>query len=460
MKVNSEILDRQPPCNLEAERGVLGSILLLPIVCDDVAVIVRPEDFYDDANRIVYSHLRTMHGDGRRIDTTLLVEQLKTQGDFERVGGAAYLAEILQSVPTAANATHYAEIVKNKSTLRSLIYSSTEILRDAYNESIEPREMLNRAEQRIFSIVDQRGVGQLVSIYDIMQEALSRIDTRMQHEYSIGGIPTGFTDFDRTVGGLHDSELVILAARPSMGKTSLALNIAQNVAVEEQLATLFVSLEMSRFELAERLLCCRAKVDLQSLRNGTLSTADRHTFIEKSAELSQAPLFVDDTPSRTMTEIAATARRLKRRQNLRLVIIDYLQLIEADNARDQRQEQVAKVARRLKGLARELQLPVLCLAQLNRQAEVTRDNKPRLSHLRESGAIEQDADLVMFIHREEYYEIDSDEKRRLEREADLIVGKNRNGATPEIKLHWRREYTRFDNAASVPHEAFVDWNET
>jgi replicative DNA helicase len=320
--------------------------------------------------------------------------------------------------------------------------------------------MLNRAEQKIFSIVDDQGVGQLVTIYDIMQEALGRIDARMQQEYATGGIPTGFADFDRTVGGLHDSELAILAARPSMGKTSLALNIAEHVVVDERLPTLFVSLEMSRFELAERLLCCRARVDLQSLRNNTISTTERQSFIEKSAELSQSPLFVDDSPNRSMTEIAASARRLKRRQDLRLVIIDYLQLIEPDNARDPRQEQVAKIARRLKGLARELKLPVLCLAQLNRQSEVRQDNKPRLSNLRESGAIEQDADLVMFVHREEYYETEPEEKRRLERDADLMVAKNRNGATPDIKLHWRREYTRFDNAANVPHEALADWNES
>jgi replicative DNA helicase len=439
---------------------VLGSILLLPIVCDDVAVILRPEDFYDDANRAIYAHVRAMHDDGGRVDTTLLVERLKSQGDFERIGGPAYLAEIIQSVPTAANAVHYAEIVRNKSTLRSLIHSSTEILRDAYDESIEPREMLNRAEQKIFAIVDERASGQVLDIYDVMQQALGRIDARMQQDYAIGGIPTGLSDFDRIVGGLHDSELAILAARPAMGKTSLALNVAEHVAVAEQLPTLFVSLEMSRFELAERLLCSRSKVDLQALRNNSVSTAERQTFIEKSAEISQSPLFIDDTPSRTMTEIAATARRLKRRQKLRLVVIDYLQLIEPDNPKDQRQEQVAKVARRLKGLARELQLPVLCLAQLNRQAEITRDNKPRLSHLRESGAIEQDADMVMFVHREEYYETDAEEKRRLERDADLIVAKNRNGATPEIKLQWRREYTRFDNAANVPHEAFADWNDS
>jgi replicative DNA helicase len=458
MKANSEILDRQPPCNLEAERGVLGSILLLPTVCDDVALILRPEDFYDAANRTLYMQMRAMNDEGRRIDTTLLVERLRSAGEFEAVGGAAYLADILQSVPTAANATYYAQIVKDKATLRSLIYTSTEILRDAYDESVEAREMLGRAEERIFGILDSRGTGQVAKIYEIMQEALTRIDARMRHEHAIGGIATGFDDFDMAVGGLHDSELVILAARPSMGKTALALNIADQVAVNDRLTTLFVSLEMSRIELADRLLCARARVNGQSLRNGTVTTEDRRRLVEKSAELSQAPLFIDDTPSRNMSEIAAVARRLRRKEDLRLVIIDYLQLVEPDNAKDPRQEQVAKIARRLKGLARELKLPVLCLAQLNRQAEVTRDNKPRLSHLRESGAIEQDADVVMFIHREEYYRSDPDDKRELERDADLMVAKHRNGATPDLKLHWEREYMRFENAQRRPHDEFEQFN--
>ncbi len=218
MKVSAEILDRRPPCNLDAERGVLGSILLLPIVCDDVALILRPEDFYDDANQAIYKHLREMHDEGRRIDTTLLVERLRSKGDFERVGGAAYLAEILQSVPTAANATHYAEIVKAKSTLRSLIHSSTEILRDAYDEVDDAKEMLSRAEQRIFSILDTQGTGELSNIRDILQDAMVRIDSRMKQDHAAGGIETGFRDFDNITGGLHDSELVILAARPAWAR--------------------------------------------------------------------------------------------------------------------------------------------------------------------------------------------------------------------------------------------------
>jgi len=458
VKVNSEILDRQPPANVEAERCVLGSILLLPVVCDDVALILRPEDFYDDANRTLYTHLREMNDAGGRIDTMLLVERLKTQGDFERVGGAPYVAEVMQSVPTAANASYYAQIVKEKSTLRSLILASTEILRDAYEATEDSQEMLARAEQKIFGILDNQGGGEISEIADILHEAMARIDARMQHDHAVGGVETGFRDFDGLTGGLHESELVILAARPSMGKTALALNIAEHVALQTGTGTLFVSLEMSSVELADRLLCSLAKVNGLRLRNGTISNEDRRRLVEKAAEMSQAPLFVDDTPSRTITEIAAAARRLKRRSNLGLIVIDYLQLIEPDNQRDPRQEQVAKIARRLKGLARELKVPVMCLAQLNRQAEATRDNKPRMSHLRESGAIEQDADVVMFVHREEYYATSEEERAKVAGEAELIVAKQRNGPTGDVKLTWLKDFTRFTDSTARPYDEFEQFN--
>ena len=437
---------------------MLGSILLLPEVCDDVALIVRPEDFYDSANQRLYAHMLAMHDEGRRIDTTLLVDRLKTADEYELVGGAGYLAEVLQSVPSAAHATYYAKIVHEKGTLRSLIHASTEILRDAYDANTDPREMLSQAEQKIFAILDERGSGDLANIREILQEAMVRIDARMKHDHAIGGIETGFSDFDSLTGGLHNSELIILAARPSMGKTALALNVAEYVTMTCQVPTLFVSLEMSSVELADRMLCSIAEVNGQRLRNGTISNDDRRRLVEKAADLSAAPLFVDDTPSRTMTEIAATARRLRRRDGLGLVIIDYLQLIDPDNQKDPRQEQVAKIARRLKGLARELKVPVLCLAQLNRQAEVAKENKPRLSHLRESGAIEQDADVVMFIHREEYYQTNDEDKQRCSGQADLIIAKQRNGPIGDVKLAWRKDFTRFCNSAARPYDEFEQFN--
>lgn len=456
--VTSEILDRQPPRNLEAERGVLGSILLLPDCCDDVALILRADDFYDEAHRKLYQCMLDMHTGGQRIDTTLLVERLRSCGDLEMVGGLTYLAEVARAVPNAAHAIYYANIVRDKSTLRQLILSGTEILRDAYDDASEPREMLSRAEEKIFAILDKRGGGEVASIADILHEALVRIDARMKHEHATGGIETGFTDFDALTGGFHDSELIILAARPSMGKTALAMNIAEYVSLELKVTTLFVSLEMSSLELGDRLLCSAARVNGHRLRNGTISNDDRRKLVEKAAEISQAPLFVDDTPARTMTEIAAAARRLKRRNKLGLVVIDYLQLIEPDNPKDPRQEQVAKIARRLKGLARELKVPVLCLAQLNRQAEISRESRPRLSHLRESGAIEQDADVVMFVHREEYYCTNDEDRARVAGQAEIILAKQRNGPIGEAKLHWQHEFTRFDNAAFKPYDEFEQYS--
>lgn len=457
-QVNADALDRQPPRSQEAERAVLGSILLLPETCDDVALIIRPDDFFDPAHQTLFKNILGLHDRGRGIDPMLLIEQLKTSGELELVGGAAYLAEIARAVPTAAHAEYYARIVHEKAMVRSLIFSSTDILRDAYDETIEPREMLSRAEEKIFAILDEKSTSALSSIRDVLQDSLMRIDARMKQDASLGGLATGFIDFDSMTGGLHGSELIILAARPSMGKTALAMNFAEHAALEEQSPTLFVSLEMSAIELGDRLLCSVARVNSSRLRNGTITNEDRRKLVEKAAEISQAPLFVDDSPSRTMTEIAAAARRLKRRDGLGLIVIDYLQLIEPDNPRDPRQEQVAKIARRLKGLARELDVPVLCLSQLNRQAEASKDNKPKLSHLRESGAIEQDADVVMFVHREEYYQTNDEDRARVAGEADLIIAKQRNGPIGDVKMTWLRDFTRFESAAPKPHEAFEAHN--
>lgn len=456
---SAEILDRKLPFDLDAEMGVLGSIILMPDACDEVALIVRADDFYDDAHRRLFGHMQEMHDAGGKIDVTLLVDRLKRAGDFEAIGGAAYLYKISQSVPNAAHARYYARIVREKSTLRSLINASTEILRDAYDDSREPKHLLSDAEQKIFSILDNRGSATITSIRDVLHEAMDRIDARMRGEHTMGGVETGFVDMDALTGGLHNSELVILAARPSMGKTAFAMNIAEYVAFHLRVPALFVSLEMSAIELADRMLCSVAKVNGHKLRNGTISHADRLRLVEKAAEISQAPLFVDDSPARTVSEIAAAARRIKRREGrLGLVVIDYLQLIDPDNQQDSRQEQVARIARRLKGLAREADVPVLCLAQLNRQAEDSKDHRPRLSHLRESGAIEQDADVVMFVHREEYY-LRGAEKDQYAGMAEIIIAKQRNGPVGDVELRWEKEYTRFQNVAPDRLQEFDNYNQ-
>jgi replicative DNA helicase len=454
-KVSSEILDRLPPQNLDAERGVLGSVLLDPNTCDDVALIVRPEDFYADAHEKLFAHMLAMHDAGGRIDTTLLVERLNQGGDLEAIGGEAYLAEILQAVPVAAHAAYYARIVRDKAMLRDLIHASTEVLRDAYDATTDPREIVGQAEERIFAVHDQRSADRVTSVHELMMEAFDHIDQRLKMGGATG-IPTGFTDLDKLTGGLHDSELVILASRPSMGKTALATNVAEHVTLKSNAPCLFVSLEMARLELAQRMLCSLGKISGNKFRSGYITSQERDKLVEASNKLSRAPLFVDDTPSRTISEIAACARRLKRKSGLGLVIIDYLQLIEPDNPKDPRQEQVAKMARRLKGMARELSMPVLCLAQLNRQAEGGKEgHRPRLSHLRESGAIEQDADVVMFVHREEYYHTREEAREKgISGMADLIVAKQRNGPTDDVKLAWFQQFTRFEDLSQESYEEF------
>jgi replicative DNA helicase len=453
-----QALERRLPYDSDAEQGVLGSILLMPDACDEVSMILRPDDFFDEANRCLFTHMQEMHEAGGKIDVTLLVARLKKAGHYETVGGGAYLYKISQAVPNAAHARYYADIVREKSTLRTLINASTDILRQAYEARGDARHLVSEAEQQIFAIVDHRSTSSVSSIRDILHIAMDRLDARMRGEQTDDSVDTGFTDLDRLMGGLHNSELIILAARPSMGKTAFAMNIAEYVSVELRRPTLFVSLEMSSVELADRLLCSAALVDGHRLRNGTLANTDKLRLVEKAGEISLAPLFVDDSPSRTVSEIAAAARRIKRREGgLGLICIDYLQLIEPDNPDDSRQEQVARIARRLKGMAREMQVPVLCLAQLNRQAEDSRDHRPRLSHLRESGAIEQDADVVMFVHREEYY-LRGEEQKEHEGTAEIIVSKQRNGPVGDVELRWEKKFTRFQNLAPERLQEFDAYN--
>ncbi|XZE51357.1 replicative DNA helicase [Planctomycetaceae bacterium SH139] len=454
----ADILKRQPPFDVEAEMCVLGSILILPEVLDDVAVILRADDFYDDANRKLYAVLREMYDDGEKIDIKLLVARLQRKEQYEEIGGPAYLGELSQAVPNAAHAAYYGQIVAEKATLRKLIERSTEILSDAYEQTHDPRDLVAQAEQKIFSIMDGRSSATVHAISDVLHDAMDRIDARLAGEYVDGGIETGFVDFDDMTGGLHNNELIILAARPSMGKTALAMNMAQHAAIEGNAPVLFLSLEMSAIELADRMLCSLARVNGHRLRNGTISNDDRIRLSEMANQISNAPLYVDDSPSRTVSEIAAAARRIKRRHdnNIGMIVIDYLQLIEPDNPRDPRQEQVAKIARRLKGMARELEVPVLCLSQLNRQAEDSKDHRPRLSHLRESGAIEQDADVVMFVHREEYYHR-GEEREEFAGLAEIIIAKQRNGPVGEVELTWEKDYTRFHNKAPDRHSEFDEF---
>ncbi len=454
----AEAIERQPPFSMDAEVGVLGSIMLAPDVCDEVVNLLRKEDFYDEGHQVLFECLMEMHGNGKKIDIVLLREMLISKGHFEMVGGAAGLAQLFTSVPHAAHATHYANIVRSKATARNLISTCGELLSEAYRPERDPNELLNDAEQRVFAIRESRQSSNLVHIDEVLHTAMERLDARMQGKALEGTVETGFTQLDELTGGLHASELVILAARPSMGKTAFAMNIAENVSYKLQQPVLFVSLEMSAIELIDRLLCSVARVNGHQLRAGTLNSADRKRLLEFAGQLSTIPLFIDDSPTRNISEIAGAARRIKRKQGkLGLIVIDYLQLIQPDSASDPRQEQVAKIARRLKALARELKTPVLCLSQLNRQTEETRDHRPKLSHLRESGAIEQDADVVMFVHREAYYHKGEADSGVSDTEALIIIEKQRNGPTGDVELHWEAKHTRFGNRAPARYDALDEF---
>jgi replicative DNA helicase len=442
------ILDYAPPSSIDSECAVLGSILLLPDRLDDVALILTDDDFYDDANQRLYRVMAERHAAGKRLDIALVMEDLKKQGEFEMVGGAAYLYRISQAVPNAAHAKHYAQIVREKSVFRKLIEAGTEIVRTGYEARDDIQDAVSQAEQRVFAIADRATEAKSITVREIIDDAIARLDARMRGEVTAGTVQTGFTDLDALTGGLHAGELVIIAGRPSMGKTSLAMNIAESVGVGDGKPVLVVSLESSASELADRLLCSAAEVNTYRARNGTLSKDERERIVKAAGRLSAGKMLLEDSANRSVAEIASIARRASRKlkEPVALIVIDYLQLIEPDNPKDSRQEQVAKISRRLKALGRDLNCPVLCLAQLNRAAEEAKDHRPRLSHLRESGSIEQDADVVIFVHREEYY-LRGDAAKPYAGQADLIVAKQRNGPTDDVELYWDAACMRFRNPA-------------
>ncbi len=453
ISIDSSLLEHVPPHNLDAERGVIGALLLDPLVVDDVVPLLSADDFYSDANRRIYKHLVEMKNSGGAIDLTLLIDRLEKSEELEAIGGQAYIAELMFSPQVAAHAVYYAGIVREKGTLRRLIHAGSSIVQEAFAPDTTTKDLLNKAAEQMFELCESQTVNQISDMYTVMMEATAYIDSRMRNEQD--GISTGYADLDKILDGFHPNELIILAARPGIGKTALAMNIAEKVAVDQKKAVLMVSLEMARRELALRLICSRGKISGERIRKNLLSSQELERFYSVVAEMSQAPMFFDDTPSRTVSEIAAVARRLSRQHDLQLLVIDYLGLITADNASDPRQEQVAKMARRLKGLARELHVPILCLAQLNRQVEAGKDMMPKLSHLRESGAIEQDADVVMFVHRDTDPGKGEDEQSQEALEtAKIIIAKQRAGSTGVVEMVWQRQYTRFVSKATQSQEEF------
>ncbi len=442
--------DRLPPQNLDAERSVLGSMLRDNDVISVVVQIITAESFYADAHRKIFQAISDFYDKGGQpVDLVILAEELIRRGQLEDVGRPPYLAELWDAAPTAANAEYYAKIVRDKSIVRSLIHASTEILRDAYDQNQPAEELLEGAERKILDVAQMGVTGQTTTLEQAITETYRRIDDRASGKQKAGGLSTGFADLNEMTAGLHDGELVIVAARPTVGKTSFSLAIIRNVIIEEKAPVFFVSLEQSRIELAERLLCAQARVDSHRLRKGTLSSDDMDRLIDAGGVLRYAKLFIDDSPVQSMLRIAANARRLKLRHDIKLIVVDYLQLIEPDNRRDPRQEQVAQISRRLKALAKELQIPLIALAQVNRASEDRQDHRPRLADLRESGWIEQDADTVMLLHRPDRYEPGQHEGI-----IEVIIGKQRNGPTGEITLAYLKQFMRYeDYAAGTPFDS-------
>jgi replicative DNA helicase len=439
--------DRLPPQNLEAERSVLGSILLDNDPLHDIVLLLRVEDFYRDAHQVIYAAIRDLYDQNKGIDAVTLAEELKKRDQFDQVGGHDILTEIIESVPTAANAKYYANIVKEKAINRMLIESSTEIIRDGYSNQFTAQELLESAERKVFSIAEDQVRGETLNLKDVVKLAMEMYATRAEAGgHAVTGIATGFIDLDDRTSGFHPGQLIIIAARPSMGKTALALNISDHVAMNANIPVLFVSLEMGHIEIADRLLCARSRVDGHKLRTGIgMSMREMQQLSKAFNELSgDGKMFIDDTPSRSMIQIAASARRSRRRNKVGLLVVDYIQLVDSEETRDSRQEQIAKISRRLKTLARDLRIPVIGLSQLNRAVENREDKRPRMADLRESGAIEQDADIVLLLHRPEYY--DNNDQPGV---AELIIAKNRNGPTDTIKLTFLKNYTRFENIATI-----------
>jgi replicative DNA helicase len=434
------------PQNLDAELSVLGASMLTPNVIPAVSEIVRPYHFYRQGHQRIFEVIEDLFSRGEPVDPITVSEQLANRASLENVGGRAFIHSLVTSVPAATNARYYAEIVRENYFLRSLIKVGGEITEMGYRREQPPLELIDRAEQMVFDISQSRVSGEFEPIGELITESFSELERLMSEGHRTVGCQTGFRDVDSLIGGFQPSNLVILAARPSMGKTAFALNVARNVAVDQAKGVAVFSLEMSKAEVVNRMMCTEARVDSWRVRRGALQTRDWSQLASACTPLHTAPIFIDDSASLNLMEIRAKARRLRSQEkNLGLIIVDYLQLMMGDTGAENRQQEISRISRGLKILARELEVPVLALSQLSRQVEQRAGNKPVLSDLRESGAIEQDADLVMFIYRDEVYNRDSQDKGT----AEIIVGKQRNGPIGECKMAFAPNYTRFSDLADT-----------
>ncbi|MDI6735446.1 MAG: replicative DNA helicase [bacterium] len=445
MSVPGIIAEKIQPQSIEAETSVLGAMLMdKEAICKAVETLSE-DAFYKTAHRQIYSAIIDLFEKNEPVDLVTLTNELKKKGELSNIGGAIYLTTILNSVPTAANVEYYIQIVNEKAVIRGLLSAATEIASMAYQPVENIAQMLDRAEQLIFNIVQRKVSRDFIHIGEMLHDSFAMIEELYAKKAYVIGVPSGFVEFDVLTAGFHPSDLIIIAGRPSMGKSSFALNIAQYAAVREKIPVGLFSLEMSKDQLVQRMLCAEARVDAHKLRTGYLGEADWPKLTTAAGVLAEAPIYIDDSPAPPVLEIRAKARRLKAKYNIGLIVIDYLQLIQGRMAIDNRQQEISEISRSLKALARELNIPVVALSQLSREVEKRGDRKPQLSDLRESGAIEQDADLVAFVYREEYY------KPTPENEgiSEIIIGKQRNGPIGTVKLAFIKKYTRFENMAKV-----------
>jgi len=434
-------LGKLPPQNIEAEQSLLGSLLLDKDAIIKVADTIRGDDFYRNDHELIYSAIIELFEKRRPVDLITMSDTLEKKKKLEEIGGASYLTTLVNSVPSAAHVTHYAEIVHQKATLRRLLTAASNITALGYQEDENIDEILDRSEKEIFNVSQKFLKQYFIPVKSILAETFDRIDDLHKHKGKIRGVPTGFHDLDNLLAGLQPSDLIILAARPSMGKTALALNIAQNVAIKEKIPVAVFSLEQSKEQLVDRLLCGESGLDAWKLRTGNLAENDFPKLGYAMSVLSEAPIYIDDSPMLSVMEIRTKARRLQSEHGIGLILIDYLQLMQGrSSSKDvNRVQEISDISRSLKGLARELNVPVLALSQLSRAVEHRPDKRPMLADLRESGSIEQDADVVMFIYREDYYNQESDRKNL----AELLIKKHRNGPVGDIQLYFVPEQTKF-----------------
>ena len=441
-------LGRNPPQNISAEQAALGSMLLQEDAILHGVDILRPEDFYKKTHQDIFKCILELFEKSRSVDLVTLTEELNRRNLLEEIGGVTYLTNLINSVPTAANIEHYIKIIEEKSILRNLINNATKIVSMGYEEKEDAKILLDKAEHLIFE-VSERNLGQtFVPIKEILQDSFEKIENLYHRDEFITGIPSGFDEFDDITTGFQPSELIVIAGRPGMGKTAFCMSIAQHIAVSKNIPVALFSLEMSKSQLVQRMLCSEARVDAHNLRKGRLAESDWPTLSMAAGRLASAPIFIDDTAGITCLEIKAKARRLKAQHDLGLVIIDYLQLITSSGRVENRQQEISEISRSLKGLARELNVPLIAVSQLSRAVEQRIERRPRLSDLRESGAIEQDADLVVFLYREEYYKLKTEKKGI----AEVIISKQRNGPTGQIDLAFVKEYAKFENLTRISEE--------